>query len=239
MSNESEKDQPAKTQQPAITIQMGRFKLQGRSAAIVLFLIAMLIAVRLIYKPPVINWPLMLSVAGWVLFSVYWSIAAKNSAPAKSSEAPKSRQIHQLLLNSALLLILIPVPGLKQPLPPAGVLLWPAGLVVQAAFGLLAVWARRHLASNWSGEITIKVDHQLIRSGPYRLVRHPIYTAMLGMAAGSALVSGQLHALLGLGLMVFAYWRKIRLEEANLNQAFGPAYAAYRQKTWALIPGLY
>lgn len=103
---------------------------------------------------------------------------------------------------------------------------------------MLGVWARRHLGSHWSGEITIKVDHRLIRSGPYQFVRHPIYTAMLGMFVGTAFVSGQLHALLGLGMAVFAYGRKIRLEEANLQKAFGAEYDAYRRDAGALVPRL-
>jgi protein-S-isoprenylcysteine O-methyltransferase Ste14 len=104
---------------------------------------------------------------------------------------------------------------------------------------LLAVWARRHLGRNWSGEIAIKVDHKLVRSGPYRVVRHPIYTALLGMYAGSAVVFGELHALLGLAMAVFAYGRKVNLEEANLMECFGADYRDYRSATWALLPGLF
>ena len=96
-----------------------------------------------------------------------------------------------------------------------------------------------HYTDTWvPGSTLIKVDHRLIRSGPYRFVRHPIYTAMLGMFAGTAVVSGQLHAAAGLAMAGFAYWRKIRLEEANLRKAFGPAYDAYRRATGSLVPRL-
>ncbi len=101
------------------------------------------------------------------------------------------------------------------------------------------MWARRHLGANWSGEITIKVDHRLVRTGPYRKIRHPIYTAMLGMFVGTCIVSGELHAIMGTALCALAYWRKIRLEESNLDEAFGPDYAAYRRESWALLPGLF
>jgi protein-S-isoprenylcysteine O-methyltransferase Ste14 len=103
----------------------------------------------------------------------------------------------------------------------------------------LAILARRHLGRNWSGEISIKVDHQLIRSGPYKKMRHPIYTGIFMMYAGTALVTGTWLALAGFAMAAFAYARKIRLEEANLNVAFGPEYAAYRRETWALVPGLF
>lgn len=103
----------------------------------------------------------------------------------------------------------------------------------------MAVWARRHLGRNWSAEVRIAVDHQLIRTGPYRFLRHPIYTAMLGMFLGTAIASGQYHALLALALLFLAYLRKTRLEEKILRQTFGAQYDAYRRDTWALVPLLF
>jgi hypothetical protein len=114
-----------------------------------------------------------------------------------------------------------------------------AGLAVEAVGLFLAIRARRHLGRNWSGEITIKEDHQLIRTGPYGVLRHPIYAGLLAMYAGTALVTGERLALIGLAMAAFAYWRKIQLEEANLNVAFGADYQAYRRETWALVPGLF
>jgi protein-S-isoprenylcysteine O-methyltransferase Ste14 len=110
---------------------------------------------------------------------------------------------------------------------------------LQAAFFLLAWWSRRHLGRNWSGNVRIAEEHELIRSGPYRFVRHPIYTAMLGMALGTTIVSGQYHSLLGLLIVGIAYWRKIRIEEAALGEAFGAEYDEYRRKSWALIPVIF
>jgi protein-S-isoprenylcysteine O-methyltransferase Ste14 len=114
-----------------------------------------------------------------------------------------------------------------------------AGLAVEAAGLSLAIWSRRHLGTNWSGEITIKVEHELIRSGPYRRLRHPIYTGLLTMSLGAVFVTGEWLALIGLALIVFAYWRKIKLEETNLDVAFGADYDAYRRDSWALVPGLF
>jgi len=73
------------------------------------------------------------------------------------------------------------------------------GVAIQTAFLLLAVWARRHLGRNWSAEVRIAVGHELVRSGPYKYLRHPIYTAVLGMVLGSAVAVNQFHALLGFG----------------------------------------
>jgi protein-S-isoprenylcysteine O-methyltransferase Ste14 len=102
----------------------------------------------------------------------------------------------------------------------------------------LAFSARRHLGRHWSHAVTEKVDHELVRSGPYRWVRHPIYTAMLGMYLGTALVSGELHALIAVAIVIAAYVRKIRLEERLLERVFGADFREYRRHSRALIPGV-
>lgn len=214
-------------------------QLTGWAILLALVLLAGRAVRSIVGKPSFENWPLALSALLWVLFSMYWSIAAKNSSRATRSETRGSRRVHEILLNVGLLLLFIPVPGMTQRFAPLSPIVTAAGLAVQIACGALGIWARKHLGAHWSGEITIKVDHQLIRTGPYRLIRHPIYTAMLGMFAGTAIVSGQTHALLGLALGVIAYWRKIRMEEENLNDAFGDAYHDYRRETWALVPGVF
>ena len=190
-------------------------------------------------------WPLLRSrvfpaMLLWIGFSLYWGIAARNSAPAKTPESRTSKWFHQIVLNLALLLLFLPVPGLTGWFLPERLhLLVAVGAILQAAFILLAVWARRHLGRNWSGEVRIAVDHELVRTGPYRFLRHPIYTAMLGMFLGTAISSSQYHALLGLAILVFAYLRKTRLEEEILQQTFGTEYESYRHDTWALVPLLF
>jgi protein-S-isoprenylcysteine O-methyltransferase Ste14 len=178
------------------------------------------------------------AIGGWLAFSLYWEAAAKGAAAARSSESRASRGVHVFLANAALLLELAPIHGLGRFLPLSSWIM-AAGLGVEAAGLILAFQARRHLGRNWSGEIAIKVEHQLIRSGPYRRLRHPIYTGLLAMYAGTALVTGEWLAVAGFAMAALAYARKIRLEEANLNVAFGVAYDAYRGETWALVPGLF
>ena len=193
----------------------------------------------LIKHPPHISLPVLLCIVGFLAFNFYWGAAAKNSAPAQKSESPESRRVHQYLLLAGLLLLFIPVPGLRGRFLPATTAIIITGLSIQALCGVLGVWARRHLGAQWSGEITIKVGHQLIRSGPYKILRHPMYTAWLGMYLGPAIVSGEWHALLGAVLAIFAYARKIRLEEATLKENFDDQYTNYRRGTWALIPWLF
>jgi len=154
-------------------------------------------------------------------------------------ESVKSRRVHQLMVNGSLLLLFIPVPGLRLRVLPKAPWQIVAGLAVEVLGALVAVWARRHLGRNWSGRVSIKVDHELIRSGPYRLLRHPIYTGFLLMFVGPALITSELHGVVAVLLAVYAYWRKIGIEETALQEAFGEQFAVYRRKTWALLPGIY
>ena len=182
---------------------------------------------------------MFVSGALWLVFVAYWGAAAQHAARPERTESRASRRFHERLLNSGLLVLLLPIPGLRGRFLPAAVIVAVAGIAIQVLAGMLAVWARRHLGRNWSGAISVVEGHRLVRSGPYRLLRHPIYTAMLGMSAGTALASGEWHAIVGMALVVAAYWRKIRLEERHLGQLFGEAYDDYRRASWALIPGLF
>lgn len=157
-----------------------------------------------------------------------------------SSESKASTAFHQIVLNAALLLLFIPVPGLTGWfLPRRFHFLVAVGAIIQAGFFALAIWARRHLGKNWAAEVRIGEGHELVRTGPYRMLRHPIYTAMLGMFAGTAIASSQYHALLAVAILVIAYLRKTRLEENILQKTFGPEWDAYRQDTWRLVPLLF
>lgn len=215
-----------------------RLPLWARILVWIVRVVLVVLAIQVVRNP----WPALRSrvfpaALLWIAFSVYWGIAGRNSAPTRSSESRASTWFHQIVLLLALLLLFIPVPGLTGWFLPQRIpYLVAAGAIIQAAFILLAVWARRHLGRNWSGTVRIGVDHELIRTGPYRTVRHPIYTAMLGMFLGTAISSSQYHALLGLATLVLAYLRKTRLEEQILQQTFGAEYEAYRRDTWALVP---
>jgi protein-S-isoprenylcysteine O-methyltransferase Ste14 len=135
--------------------------------------------------------------------------------------------------------LIVPLPFMDWRVLPTSLLLVPVGLAVHVLSFALAIAARRALGRNWSGEISQKADHELVRSGAYRFVRHPIYSAMLGMFLGTALVFGDLHAFVGVALIVGAYVRKTRLEERNLADVFGARYDEYRRTTPALIPWVY
>ncbi len=100
----------------------------------------------------------------------------------------------------------------------------------------LAIWARVTLGKNWSGTVTFKEDHELIERGPYALVRHPIYTAMLLMFLGTALAIGEAGGLLGWLLFLLSCWIKFRQEEKVMLAHFGDRYLAYMRRVRAIIP---
>jgi protein-S-isoprenylcysteine O-methyltransferase Ste14 len=181
---------------------------------------------------------ILLSIAVFAMFSVYWEAAAAGAAASKTEESRWSRAIHLTLLTVAQLLLLLPVPFWQTRFLPQSVTLTMIGLVLEILSLSFAVWARRRLGRNWSGAVAIKVDQQLVRSGPYRWVRHPIYSALFGAYAGLMLISGERHALVGMVLVCLAYWRKIRLEEQYLSGVFGAEYEDYKSSTRAVIPGV-
>jgi protein-S-isoprenylcysteine O-methyltransferase Ste14 len=112
------------------------------------------------------------------------------------------------------------------------------GAVLVAAGLAFAIWARRHLGRNWSSSVVLKQDHALIRSGPYRWVRHPIYTGILLALLGTAVTIGELRAAIGFALFVVSFVLKSRAEEKWMREVF-PEYEQYRGNTAALIPGIY
>jgi len=107
---------------------------------------------------------------------------------------------------------------------------------VLSVLGLFtAIWARFTLAGNWSTDVTFKKDHTLIETGPYRFARHPIYTGLSLMFAGTALVAGRAGTYAGALLCFFALCIKLRFEERLLERHF-PEYGAYKARVKAIIP---
>jgi protein-S-isoprenylcysteine O-methyltransferase Ste14 len=121
--------------------------------------------------------------------------------------------------------------------------LYPFSIEVVAIGALLtavglawAIWARVVLGGNWSADVTVKEEHELIRSGPYALSRHPIYTGLVLALFGTALAVGEVRALIALVVAVGSLWYKMRLEETVMRRTFGATYDAYSREVKALIP---
>jgi len=102
-----------------------------------------------------------------------------------------------------------------------------------------AVWAREHLGTNWSRSVTIKQGHELITTGPYAVVRHPIYTGILAGFLGTAIALSQMRGFIAFVLIFFALWLKLRMEEQWMRSQFGETYTTYSRHTAALVPYLF
>jgi protein-S-isoprenylcysteine O-methyltransferase Ste14 len=112
------------------------------------------------------------------------------------------------------------------------------GLAFTAAGCLFAIWARLILGANWSGTARVKEGHELIVKGPYRLVRHPIYTGIMFACIGTTLAIGEWGCLLGLVVILLGLAIKMAQEERLMLATFPQAYPQYRRRVKALIPGL-
>jgi protein-S-isoprenylcysteine O-methyltransferase Ste14 len=111
-----------------------------------------------------------------------------------------------------------------------------AGLLVVILGICFAVWARVHLGSNWSSRPAIHENHTITRTGPYAIVRHPIYTGILTGILGTAIATGALLAFISLLVILVLFLIKIRMEEQFLKEEFGEDYERYRHEVKALIP---
>jgi protein-S-isoprenylcysteine O-methyltransferase Ste14 len=179
-----------------------------------------------------IAWP-------WLIWALYWVLAALRTKRTRRREPFLARLTHVLpLLVGGLL-----VGGQELPWGPLAARLWPpspvaygVGLALLLAGLALAVWARVYLGGNWSGSVTVKEAHELIRSGPYALVRHPIYTGLIAAVLGTALASGTVHAALGLAIIAASLMRKLRAEEGFMRETFPGEYARYSAEVPALVP---
>lgn len=168
--------------------------------------------------------------AVWVVFWIYWLVSA---AWAKKGQRTRRTQPPGLIIA---LLVFVPLrvfrPGsLAVHAPIArglGVTLTLVGLA-------WAVWARVHLGRNWGMPMTQKDEPELVTSGPYRLVRHPIYSGILFAALGTALATN-LYWLIALAVMEAYFIYSARVEEKLMSASFPIAYPSYRAKSKMLIP---
>jgi protein-S-isoprenylcysteine O-methyltransferase Ste14 len=175
----------------------------------------------------------------WISYFTYWWAMSRNVKATERSESAPSRLVRMVSILGAFALLWlprVPLPWLSQRFLPVGVWCFWIGAAVTAGGLLFSVWARRHLGANWSQAVTVKQDHKLISSGPYALVRHPIYTGLLLGFVGSAVALGEWRGLLAVALVCAVLWHKLRLEEKWMRAQFGEPYATYSRHVAALVP---
>ena len=177
--------------------------------------------------------------AAWIAFLAYWFIMAFRVKRTVKRQGLGGRVRHLLLGAVAFMLLFddrIPWGPLATRFIPA-VWTWAfLGAALTWAGVGLAIWARTILGGNWSALVTVKQNHTLIRSGPYSVVRHPIYSGLLLAGLGTALAVGEVRGLLAVALALFVWLDKSRTEERFMIEQFGREYEEYRQHTRALVP---
>ena len=175
----------------------------------------------------------------WLGWLVYWIIAARDAKTTVRIESAGSRLGHVLPLGiAAWMLGARALPGglLGGKIVPPSYALSIAGIVLVAAGLAFSVWARRYLGRNWSGIVTVKENHELVRGGPYRLVRHPIYTGLLLAFVGMAVTRDEWRGIVAVAIAWYALWRKLQIEERWMIEQFGDAYRRFRVEVPALVP---
>lgn len=185
--------------------------------------------------------PHLAVIACWLVFWLYWRFSAQSVKPTEQTKIRFSGMWP--FIGRVFMFFLLaetfgyfPVPLLHDSLFPKPPVVADIGAVC-ALVGLgAAITARRALSSNWSSNIDIKHEHELITSGLYALIRHPIYTGIILLALGTFLESARISALIFLVLLVAFLLFKLRAEEAFLMEQFPEQYPRYRERTKALIP---
>jgi len=177
--------------------------------------------------------------ACWIIFLAVWLLAAISTKRSVYRESRAQRLRYSILLIAAYFLLIrghrLPYPLSARVIPHMEVIAWAGAGLCVAGLGF-CIWARVTLGRNWSGAVTLKEGHELIERGAYRLVRHPIYTALIAMFLATVIVLGHAGGIAGLVLVFISFWIKLSDEERVMLKQFPDQYAAYQQRVKRIIP---
>jgi protein-S-isoprenylcysteine O-methyltransferase Ste14 len=180
--------------------------------------------------------PGLMIAACWIALVAYWRISERGVKAAAERQDWRSRLARLPVWLGYIALLVAGV----YPLGPRlfANTDWSEWLGVGiCALGLvLAVWARKTLGAEWSQDVELKQGHRLVTRGPYRFVRHPIYTCHLIMGLGTAITFGEIAGFAGCLLFLLGFWIKLRQEEELLVRYFPEEYPAYKRRVKALVP---
>jgi protein-S-isoprenylcysteine O-methyltransferase Ste14 len=182
---------------------------------------------------------LHLAEIAWIVFLLYWFFSALKLKAVKQREAHRERAVYLVSMVAAYFLMFndrLSLGWLGQRFLPAAAPIEATGVAITAVGIALAIWARWHLGQNWSATITLKEGHELIRSGPYGRIRHPIYTGMLLGLAGTALALGEYRGLIALAIALVCFSAKARKEERYLVTEFGERFKEHIRQTGMFFP---
>jgi protein-S-isoprenylcysteine O-methyltransferase Ste14 len=176
----------------------------------------------------------------WTVFGVYWLLAGTRGKQEQTSESPIYRALRLAILVVVFTLLFAKWTARVGPLGSSFLIHRPVlgyiGFVLALAGIALAMWARIHLGQFWSDKVVLKVDHQLIRTGPYAHLRHPIYSGVLLGVAATALVLGEWRGVVAFLILLINYWIKARREDRMLADRFRESFAEHAKHAGFLLP---
>jgi protein-S-isoprenylcysteine O-methyltransferase Ste14 len=178
----------------------------------------------------------------WLALAVVWVLGALRTKRTVQRQSSSSQLLYTAILAVGVFLIFATqsgIPWLDRELFPVTVPIALAGLLAVLMGVAFSIWARLMLGGNWSNGVTLKENHTLLRTGPYRIVRHPIYSGILLAMFGSALQRGGIRCFVGVPICAFSFWLKTRAEERFMVQSFGEQYLQYRHRVKALAPFIF
>lgn len=178
----------------------------------------------------------------WVGFYVLWLVWALRTKPTRIREGAASRLSYMVPIVFAYILMFTRYAAsgcLQTQLLPDNLWVQLLGITINFLGLLFAVWARMYLGGNWSSAVTVKVGHELVRNGPYRWVRHPIYSGLVLAMLGTAVANRQVRGVIALILAFIGFTIKSRIEERAMTHTFGAEYKAYSRNTGGILPKLY
>ncbi len=179
----------------------------------------------------------------WVALFTYWLISALGAKRSARSGAWGTRAVIRLIIVIVLVILIrlresrhfLADVARRTPAPDSAAAT--LGVIMCVAGVALAVWARVYIGRNWGMPMSLREGHELVTSGPYAYIRHPIYSGILLLTVGSAIAAGPMWlALFVVCLVYFVY--AARTEERDMTKQFPDAYPAYQRRTKMLIPFL-
>lgn len=177
----------------------------------------------------------------WLVFISYWIISAgRSSKKTQRYQKVIWGGVSARVTLAVLIIVLWTVPLFSYPLYSSALISEIIGILICIGGLLFSVWARETLGRNWSANpAETKEDHKLIVTGPYSIVRHPIYTGEIVALTGSLIAIGEVNILILLIVFTIGVFMRARIEDKVMLQAFPGEYPDYKKKTSSLIPGIY
>ena len=177
----------------------------------------------------------------WIVFLLYWFVSALKLKKVKQRERRRERVGQVALMTVAYALLFNDSLGrgwLGTRFLPVSEAFGRTGFALAVIGVAFAIWARWHLGENWSATITLKEGHELVRSGPYRYIRHPIYTGMLLAVAGTVLTLAEYRGLISFAITIVSFYSKAKKEERFLAEEFGESFGEHARRTGMFLPSL-